>query len=281
MIKFGVISSSKLSPAVLTGGTLYSDATHNYRAFTSSGNFTVAGVPLAAEILMIGGGGNSVSYRQAGGGAGQVISYNNTLALGSYTCTIGSAGSSSTVNVINRTAVGGGDSNGHTGGTSGNGFAGGAPSGSAASGGGGAGAVGGDGYQHPFASDNTGGSGGAGSSAYSSFGFATGIGQQHAQSLGYGMGFAPTVVYYGGGGGACGAAQAGNERPGGGGLGYGGSGSYSAFWNGVNQTQNTYANHLANQGQPNCGGGAGGFIGHQTNGASGLIVFKYLKSAGN
>jgi hypothetical protein len=262
---------SAKAASVLTGGTLFSDATHNYRAFTASGSFVVSGVPLEAEILMIGGGGNSLStYPSAGGGAGQVISYNNTLSTGTYTCTVGSAGSNSTVNVINRTASGGGSGNSGTGGTSGNGFAGGTQASSAPGGGGGATAVGGNGYQHPVYSNNAAGSGGAGTSAYSSFGSATGIGV-----------LSGGLYYYGGGGGGQGGAQASGANPGGGGLGGGGNGSFYAFWDGVNQTNNTYANHLNNQGPANCGGGAGGFYNNQTNGNSGLIVFKYLKGAGN
>jgi hypothetical protein len=263
---------SAKAASVLTGGTLSSDATHNYRAFTASGSFVVSGVPLEAEILMIGGGGNSIStYPNAGGGAGQVISYNNTLSTGTYTCTVGSAGSNSTVSVINRTAVGGGNSTeSGIGGTSGNGFAGGLRPASPGSGGGGATAVGGDSYQHPVYSNNSAGSGGAGTSAYSSFGVATSLGQ-----------LSGGLRYFGGGGGGAGGGQASGQNPGGGGIGGGGNGSFYAFWDGVNQTNNTYANHLNNQGQANCGGGAGGFFYTQTNGNSGLIIFKYLKGAGN
>ena len=56
-----------IEPKVVTGGTLSSDATYFYRAFTGTGSLTVSGGTLVADVVCIGGGGGG---GHAGGGAG-------------------------------------------------------------------------------------------------------------------------------------------------------------------------------------------------------------------
>lgn len=98
---------------VVSGGTLYSDATYYYRAFTSSGNLTLTGGmgnSLVVDALVIGGGaagGRTITagYQAGGGGgAGVVVLGTNIAASQAYpnVITIGAGGSyNSSVGSIN------------------------------------------------------------------------------------------------------------------------------------------------------------------------------------
>ena len=76
----------------MLGGTLSSDSTYYYRAFTASGTFEVSNGPLVADILVIAGGGGCGSSYGGGGGAGGLLYFTSQSLSGSYTVTIGGGG---------------------------------------------------------------------------------------------------------------------------------------------------------------------------------------------
>lgn len=181
---------------IVTGGTLYSDSTYYYRAFTGSGTLSVSGLNLTADVLVIaGGGGGYVSGLSAGGAGGYRYFSSLDLTPTSYTCTVGSGGVGETGYAVsnntkgsNSSFIGGSFSYSSTGG--------GSPNVSSSAGGSGAGNNGAGnqgGYTPPegyngvtFASGGAGGpatnvglygTAGPGSSAQSSWGAATGLGQ--------------------------------------------------------------------------------------------------------
>lgn len=250
---------------IVTGGTLYSDSTYFYRAFTGSGTLSVASLNLTADVLVIaGGGGGYISGLSAGGAGGYRYFSNLTLTPTSYTCTVGSGGSGETsYGVSNNTKgnnssfIGGVISYSSTGGGSP-----GISSGAGGSGSGGNGTGNQGGYTPPegyngvsFASGGAGGpatntglygTAGPGSSAQSSWGAATGLGENVSGTY-----------YFAGGGGngrdtyqgiAQGASGPGQFGSGGGGLA-----------GGRNSTVNSWF--------------AAG------NGQNGAIIIRYLKSA--
>ena len=272
-----------VAPKADGGNVIGTDGTYWYHAFLSNGTFTPQ-VGLTADVLVIAGGGGSGSSRAAGGGAGGLFySASNSLASGtSYTCTVGAGGAGGAsgtgnrgTNGVNSTfgaltaAVGGGggagagqdalngggsgggsiDSTAATG-TAGQGNNGGTGSNFlAGAGGGGAGVVGGN-----ATSDTSPGAGGNGSLAYSSWGLATGTGQNVSGT-----------VYYAGGG-AGGKNSSGGTAVAGG---FGGGGAHT-----------TGADSTGTPGTPNTGGGAGagsnstiGVAGSQ--GGSGIIIIRY------
>ena len=99
--------SGHLKPTV-TGGTLTSDATYYYRAFTANGTLSVTGGTLSCDLLVI-----------AGGGGGGVFGALTNGAAGSGG---GTAGNSSTNATANTGSGGGGSSqNAATGGNGGSG----------------------------------------------------------------------------------------------------------------------------------------------------------------
>ena len=280
---------------VITGGTLASDSTYYYRTFTANGNLVVSNVSLTADILTVAGGGGSSDHSGSdggggGGGAGGLLySSSTSMPVASYTVTVG-AGGGNRSNGANTTVVGssvsmaaiggglggsynnvnansGGSGGGqagamttsHASGTVGQGNEGGhGGQGSpdyGGGGGGGAGAAGG--------STNTDapGVGGAGSSLYSSWGVATSTGQN----------VGGTRYYAGGGGGGTRSSSYASAFAGAaGGAGGGGTGA-------GNQNSNTPSN-----GSTNTGGGAGGSSRNPNiaaTGGSGIVIFRYLKSA--
>jgi len=220
-------ASNSITPTVpkptVTGGTLTSDATYYYRAFTSSGNLTVSNANLTADVLIVAGGQNGGSGVYAadpctgfalwitgyGGGAGGLISSSSsTITPSTLTVTVGAGGggtgSNSSVTGYT-TALGGGTGSGRGGyiyqaycagnvrvapgaGTSGQGTAGGSTCGTSqrsSRGGGGAATQGVDRTTQQRAD------GGTGSSAFSSWGSVTGLGQN----------VSGTYYFAGGGGG--------------------------------------------------------------------------------
>ena len=81
---------------VITGGTLYSDSTYYYRAFTSDDTLVVSGATLNADVLVIGAGGGTqgATQRTGGGGAGGLL-FTNGLDLNAdtYNIVVGLGGS--------------------------------------------------------------------------------------------------------------------------------------------------------------------------------------------
>ena len=260
--------------AKASGGVITYDSTYFYHTFGASGTFTPK-QSLTADILVVAGGGGGGDFGGGGGGAGGLLGFaSQSLTATGYTVTVGAGGTGVTnstgTNGVNSqfasltASVGGGGgggsstgiSIGSTGGsgggaggnstgsigtsgfTTGQGSAGGSRSNSQyfGAGGGGAGAVG-----VSLSSASVGGSGGDGLSTYSSYGLATGTGEN----------VSGTVWYAGGGGGN-------NATVGGkGGGGYVTSGS------------------VAVNGLANTGGGGGGQKG---NGGSGVVIIRYPKA---
>jgi hypothetical protein len=272
-----------------TGGNIVFDGTYVYHVFNATGSFTPTQSILADALVVAGGGGSSI-VASGGGGAGGLLGYTNqSLNPTSYAVTIGAGGAG----VNNRNAVGaqgsssqfgaltasegggggagypdsgtktggnggsgggGSGTSGNVGGTAtpagqGNNGGGGDPTGGVGTGGGGggAGAAGGNG------SLGFSGAGGNGSTAYSSWGVATGQGQN------------VSGTYYFAGGGSGGAYSTSVARD----AGYGGGGKGSA---------GTGATPGAN-GTANTGGGAGGTGGITSatgaTGGSGLVIIRY------
>jgi hypothetical protein len=273
------IAAEGVSPAAkATGGYITSDSQYYYHTFLASGTFTPTQSITADCLVVAGGAGGGRSG--GGGGAGGLLAFTSqSLTATGYSITVGGGGAGN--NVDNQTGTAGGDSqfaaltlvkggggggsygaNGATGGSGGggggfegaartggsatsgqgsaggNGFAGSSSLDRAGGGGGGAGAVG------AAAASAVGGNGGIGLSTYSSWGVATGIGQN------------VSGTYYLSGGGGGYAATGGTGGSGGGGG------------KGVNGTANT-------------GGGGGGSASDGTvgfNGASGVVIVRYLKA---
>jgi len=282
---YGIAAASVGAKA--TGGTIYSDSQYFYHVFAASGTFTPT-QSITADCLVVAGGGGGGADMSGGGGAGGLLGFTSqSLTATGYTVTVGAGGAGGSsggalgANGANSqfggltASVGGGRSgnyitvNGASGGsgggagrnaggssggagTSGQGFAGGGgsriSSDGETGGGGGAGAVGqtgGSGFS---------GDGGVGSSAYSSWGLATGTGQNSGGTY-----------YYAGGGG--GGWQDNSTVTGSGGLGGGGNGAAA----GIASTAGT-----ANTGGGGGGGAGGGSLGRS--GGSGIVIIRYLKA---
>ena len=284
------------TPAIVpyaTGGdTIMTDGTYWYHAFLSSGTFTPVKA-LSCDVLQIagGGGGNCDDvqfWAGGGGGAGGLLGFTSQSIATARTVTVGAggtgglgqgtAGSNSQFGSLTASVGGGsgffvGVNNGGSGagitprfngtpgtGVAGQGFAGGASSGqNAGSGGGGAGAAGQ--VQQSNGSNPNGAAGGVGLSTYSSWGAATGTGQNVSGTR-----------WFAGGGGGGGISSYGGTLPSAGGNGGGGNGSPGGVGNGG-------IAGLANTGGG--GGGAGGSSGTggslgAGNGGSGIVIVRYL-----
>jgi hypothetical protein len=88
---------------VVSGGTLTSDSTYYYRAFTSSQNLVVSNGSINADILMVGGGGSGgpaygdQDTGKGGGGAGGILyKAGHTLSPNTYSITVGNGGAGRT-----------------------------------------------------------------------------------------------------------------------------------------------------------------------------------------
>lgn len=291
------IAAEGTSPAPkATGGAVYSDSTYYYHVFGASGTFTPT-QSITADVLCVAGGGGGGSRAGGGGGAGGVTYYaSQSLIATGYTCTVGSGGAGGGgtttggigssggnsqfggltasvgggwgirwLSAVNVGAAGSGGSgggatmtaNGTTStagaGTSGQGYAGGGQSDNAA-GGGGAGGAGNAGNASKS------GDGGVGSATYSSWGIATGVGQN------------VNGTYYLAGGGGGGSAS--NTL-------LGGSGGYGGGGNGNNGIT---TNNPTGNGQFATGGGGGGAGNNNDsasvyggNGGSGVVIIRYAK----
>ena len=268
-----------IAPKATGGNTITTDGTYWYHAFLSSGTFTPLS-SLSCDILTIAGGG--AGGRGGGGAGGLVYASAQTVAASAQTITIGAGGAQRTSDGAGLSnpgsnsqfasltaAVGGGAAagysvNGGTGGsgggagwgngsysggsaTSGQGNAGGNNgNGDCGGGGGGAGATGANG-----ATGNP-GVGGAGLSTYSSWGSATGTGQN-----------VTGTYWFAGGGGASGNTSQSNRS---GGNGGGGTGVSSVGGTPTAGTANTGGGGGGGSGSTAIGGAAGG---------SGIIIVRY------
>jgi len=280
-----------ISPYATGGDTIMTDGTYWYHAFKASGTFTPAKALSCDVLVVAGGGGSGQNNGGGGGAGGLVYSSSQSLTATNYTVTVGAGGagasgdsntgaqgstgsnSNMTGGALSLTAAvggggaggqglgkdgkiggsGGGGGNGGTGaaGTSGQGNAGGSSVNSGPSfpggGGGGAGGAGGN----ASSGGTLGGQGGVGSSTYSSWGSATGTGQN----------VSGTYYYAGGGSGAGSTALAGGSGGGGSGAIYLGSPS------------------VGSAGTANTGGGAGGSTGAggvpTIQGGSGIVIVRY------
>lgn len=276
------IANADQGIAKATGGIITEDSQYWYHTFGASGAF-IPKQSLTCDILQIagGGGGGGAQYEGGGGGAGGLLAFTSQTVSTSQNITVGAGGpgganasrgtngnnsqfASLTASVgggagANRNSInggnggsgGGGSFNGGTGGTntSGQGFAG----GNGATGQGEAGGGGGAGGAGANSSNNGtgGGAGGIGLATYSSWGIATGIGDN----------VSGTVYFAGGGGGGSNGEATKPGGLGGGGLGNlaGAGGNAIAFTGGG-------------------GGGAGGGTSNVGgNGGSGVVIIRYSK----
>jgi hypothetical protein len=277
----------------VTGGTLTSDATYYYRAFTANGNLITNGA-LSADIFVLAGGGGANGNGNACGGGGSG-GFRTSTAMsfvpGTYQALVGSGGSGSSdgssatngnnSSINNFSATGGGKSN-----TSGGAGGGGNRDGSTSGASGNAGSYNpvegyGGGTTSPMPYGGAGGGGGAGGA-----GLAGGGGSATAERGGVGgigrfttltneMALATSTgvlssgnYYYGGGGGGGSENGARSGRPAGG-LGGGGLGCEGS-------------NSPATAGSVNTGSGGGGAgisSGAGAGGGSGIVIVRYTKSS--
>lgn len=269
---YGIAAASVGAKA--TGGTIYQDASYFYHVFSGNGTFTPS-QSISADILSIAGGGGGGNFGGGGGGAGGLLGFTaQSLTATGYTVTVGAGGAGAAANSANygvagsnsqfgalTACVGGGRGGGRatstpgsTGGsgggnayslgslagTSGQGYAGGAGTANGGGGGGGAGEAGN--------TDAGQGAGGDGVDTYSSWGVATGVGQNVSGTY-----------WFAGGGGGWGDNAVGGD----GGLGGGGTGSGTSVPSGLAYTGS--------------GGGATAQTYAGGNGGSGVIVVRYAK----
>ena len=283
--------SNTMSSAYGSGGIVTYSGGYFYHAFTSTANFTPA-LNTTFQYLIVGGGGNGGSNGGGGGGGGGVITGSVALTAGNaYTAAIGGGATNSTFAGATAYAGGYGENRDVTIGTayknsigSGGGGGGGRQSdGTAVPGTGGAqgssggygtgstvvnsgvdqacrsagGGGGGAGGAGSNAASNSCGNGGVGTSAYSTWGAATGIGHN----------VSGTYYFAGGGGGgttnfpACDGSFASLVFSTGG---YGGGYGSSSVYTGANY--------------PNTGGGGAGGntqTGSPNGGNSGVVIVRY------
>ena len=238
--------------AKATGGTVVGSGNYIYHTFLSTGSFIPTEQIKNAEVLVIGGGGGAASYAGGGGGAGGLLGFKyQSLTAGTiYTCTVGSGGASSGVDV--GTNIYGSNGNNSQFGSL-----------TAAIGGGGGGGGSGSGTS-PGRSGGSGGGGGGRST--SATGGAGTSGQGYA-----GGGNDPVNAYYGGGGGgAGGVGTTGNQSVVRGNVGGVGSATFTDWGYATNTGQNVgsvfyYAGGGGGYGDApgaagGYGGGGGGYV---------------------
>ena len=291
------IAAESTSANGISGGTLYSDATYNYRVFTSTSALTISSGTLTCDILVVaGGGGGPAGNNGGGGGAGGLLNFaSQSLAAGNYVVEVGAGGAGGTsaggytnnTNGINSrfgsltAAIGGGKAGrdaygGYNGAAGGSGGGAGWGAGISYSGTGGAGTSG-QGYRGGNTSgNNSGGGGGGGFGAQGQdvsnttlVGGAGGIGTSAYSSWGLATSTGQNVsgtVYYAGGGGGGGSTIANAAG------GYGGGGRGGAAISGGLVVQSGTAN-------TGCRGGGGGGSTDGTGGAggSGIVIIRYPK----
>lgn len=291
------INATTATTALATGGTITYNSGYVYHTFLSSGTFAPTQALIADVLMIAGGGGGASQRGGGGGAGGLVYYGASPLTVSNYTIGIGAGGAGSTSAGVRSSsgadttftgktaATGGGGAgsltstslefdgrNGGSGGgaaldISGSPYVTGKPGngtqgirgGVAYTAGEGYPGGGGGGYSVAGAvgTANQGGAGGNGTSAYSSWGYATATGQ-----------LVSGTYYYAGGGGG-GAYHAANSNAGVSSVGgYGGGGAGGG---------NTAA-QLGTAGTANTGGGAGGSDNSASTGAaggSGIIIIRY------
>lgn len=267
---YGISNAGDATPKA-TGGTVTSDATYWYHAFTMSGNF-IPNQTLSCDYLVVAGGGAGGGSGGAGGGAGGFRTATaQSVTAATYQVLVGAGGSG----VVNAKGTNGSDSVFNsftsTGGGAGSGVfaAGGTDANDGGSGGGGNYnkyvGLGNTPSTSPSQGNNGGGStttnnlgtgGGGGAGAVGGTGTPTNCGVGGAGTASSLSGTSVTYAGGGGGGGSFGAT------PAAGGTGGGGAGSTGA----------------ATSGTTNLGGGGGGSgSGAGGNGGSGIVIIRYAK----
>jgi hypothetical protein len=267
---YGISNAGDATPKA-TGGTVTSDATYWYHAFTMSGNF-IPNQTLSCDYLVVAGGGAGGGSGGAGGGAGGFRTATaQNITAGTYQVLVGGGGSgvaaskgtNGSDSVFNSfTSTGGGAASGvfasggvdaNNGGSGGGGNyartvgSGNTPSTSPSQGNNGGGST---------TTNNLGTGGGGGASAVGGTGTPTNCGVGGAGTASSMSGTSITYAGGGGGGGNFGAT------PAAGGAGGGGAGVSTG--NGVDGTTNL-------------GGGGGGGVNAGGNGGSGIVIIRYAK----
>lgn len=287
-----------------TGGTKTIVGDYTVQTFTSNGTFQVTSGAGNAEVLVVAGGGGGGSDMGGGGGGGGVI-YDpaKSISVGSYAVAVGTGGTGAPTGTgqpkgtnggnstfDSATAIGGGGgASSHNVNTS--------PAGNGGSGGGASGAGGLYGYGGAFGLGTSGqGFDGGGSAGMWYPGGGGGAGQVGSTAPAKGGGgvqnsILGTSYFWGGGGGGSGYSDIGGDGgPGGGGGGavgttYGGGGGLHNGSPGGGGSTNDQTNRPGGNAGVNTGGGGGGGSHYNStnnggNGASGLVVIKYVESAG-
>jgi hypothetical protein len=285
---YGIAAEGTTPTPKATGGAIYSDSTYYYHVFGSTGTFTPL-QSISADVLVVAGGAGGAGYG-AGGAGGISYQTGRSLSATGYTVTIGAGGAgnisaggstggsggNSVFDTITSNGGGGGRTanTGVAGGSGGSGSynntAGGASNQGNTGGATGYGNAGGSGYTDNSTIFNSGGGGGAGAagnagtatpvvggnglSTWSSWGIATGVGENISGT------------YYLAGGGGGNSRNVGNNGRGGyGGGGYGGNRNMAIGANGINALQNMG------------GGGGSGDDAPGGNGGSGVVIVRYAK----
>jgi len=272
----------------ISGGSLTSDSTYYYRAFTGTSNLVASLGTLNADVLVVGGGGGGGSCIGGGGGAGGYKNQQRAITAGTHTVTIGGGGTgvagrtsqstnglpSSIGSLISSLGGGGGGSYqtyALNGGSGGGGASYGLGSAYSAKGLGtsGQGNDGGDGNNN--VSDMSVGAGGGGAGSVGQ------IGSLNKGSSGGGAGqgvqssISGSAITYAGGGN--GGGHNGGSGPGLGGQG----GPTTAGWK--NTGVETGSNGVVNTGS---GGGGGSYNGGDPrggDGGSGIVIVRYTKAS--
>ena len=102
----GAITTAIQNPVVpvavtVTGGTLYTSGSYNYRLFTANGTLGVSGGTLTYDCLVVagggGGGGGNINFGGGGGGgAGGLLYFSSQTTSGNLAVTIGGGGAGGT-----------------------------------------------------------------------------------------------------------------------------------------------------------------------------------------
>ncbi len=264
-----VSTSQSILVSTTGSSTITTDGLYTVVTFTGDGSFSVTGGSITVDDLVVAGGGAGGGQNAGGGGAGGLIYTTSESVSGTSSITVGtggigttgySGGGNGSDSLFNgHTAIGGGGGGAYNGINGQNGGSGGGSGATGTHGNGtlGQGNNGGDGANlSPYAGGGGGGAGAVGETVNPGIG---GVGLQYSIS--------GTPTYYaggGGGGGNSGSAAGGN---GGGGHGENAESGGTPGTNGLGG-----------------GGGGGGETGDPNggkDGGSGVVIIRYLTSAGS
>ena len=101
----GNLSLTNPAKPVVTGGTLYSDATYYYRVFTANGTFGLSNTSLNTDIIVIAGGGGGGTGGAStdiggGGGAGGILGFaSQSISPSSVSVQVGGGGATDSVGI--------------------------------------------------------------------------------------------------------------------------------------------------------------------------------------